>query len=148
WKFLRGPIENAIAQRIQRDVSFADDFRLSVFGGLTLRSDRLVIGPPRDIPLSARAPDEFVRANDVELVLPYRTLFGALAGSEKPLRVSSFSVAQLDAVFWRDADARANWTIGGTENGDDRAKEPIVLPEFDRLVVREGRLRIDDAISG
>lgn len=143
WPFLRGPIENAIAKRVDREVSFGDDFRLSLFGGLRLSSDRFSIGPPADRPPDS--PDVFVQAHDVELRLPYATLLGPLQGSTEPLRVTSLSVAQLTANLWRGEDGRANWAFGG--NGGEGAGEPVVFPRFDRLVVREGRIRIDDAIS-
>lgn len=143
WPFLRAPIERAIEKRVQREVSFGDDFRLSIFGGLWLRSDRFSIGAPADRP--PRSPDEFVQANDVELRLPYGTVFGQLRGSTGPLRVKSFSVAQLSANLWRGETGRANWEFGG--GGDESAGEPVILPQFDRLVVREGRIRIDDAVS-
>ncbi len=143
WPFLRGPIADAIARQVNRDVAFGDDFRLSLFGGLWLSSDRFSIGPPADRPPGS--PDHFVQAYDVELRLPYRTVIGPLRGSTEPLRVSSLSVAQLSANLWRDADGRANWAFGG--DGDGSAGEPVVLPQFDRLVVREGRIRIDDAVS-
>ncbi|MCD6681675.1 MAG: AsmA family protein [Burkholderiaceae bacterium] len=141
WPFLRGPIENLIEKQVKRDVSFGDDFRLSLFGGLRLSSDSFSIGPPSDLP--SGAPSEFVQANDVELKLPYSTLIGPLRGSQEPLRVTSLSVAQLSANLWRGEDGKANWIFGsGEESG-----KPIVLPQFERLVVREGRIRVDDAPS-
>lgn len=141
WPFLRGPIAGLIGRQVERDVSFGDDFRLSLFGGLRLSSDRFSIGPPRDRP--AGAPDDFVQANDVELKLPYSTLIGPLRGSTEPLRVTSLSVVQLSATLWRGADGKANWQFGSGEN----TGQPVVLPQFDRLVVREGRIRVDDAVS-
>src|SRR5690606_22193393 len=143
WPFLRGPIADAIARQVNRDVAFGDDFRLSLFGGLWLSSDRFSIEPPADRPPGS--PDHFVQAYDVELRLPYRTVIGPLRGSTEPLRVSSLSVAQLSANLWRDADGRANWAFG--VDGDGSAGEPVVEPRFDRLVVREGLIRIDDAVS-
>ncbi len=141
WPFLRGPIERLIEKQVRRDVSFGDDFRLSLFGGLRLSSDAFRIGPPSDLPPGA--PSEFVQTNDVELKLPYSTLIGPLRGSEEPLRITSLSVAQLSANLWRGEDGKANWIFGsGEESG-----KPVVLPQFDRLVVREGRIRIDDAPS-
>lgn len=141
WPFLRGPIASLIGRQIERGVSFGDDFRLSLFGGLRLSSDRFSIGPPRDRP--AGAPDDFVQANDVELRLPYSTLIGPLRGSAEPLRVTSLSVAQLSANLWRGGDGKANWQFGSGE----KTGQPVVLPQFDRLVVREGRIRVDDAVS-
>lgn len=141
WPFLRGPIENLVARQVGREVSFGDDFRLSLFGGLRLSSDRFSIGPPPDRPPGS--PDAFVQAHDVALKLPYSTLIGPLRGPAQPLRVSSLDLGQLSAHLWRDAGGRANWILGrGEESG-----EPVVLPHFERLVVREGRIRVDDAIS-
>ncbi len=142
WPFLRGPIEKLIEKQVRRDVSFGDDFSLRVFGGLRLSSDSFSIGPPRDLPPGA--PTEFVQTNDVELKLPYSTLVGPLRGSEEPLRVTSLSVAQLSANLWRGEDGKANWIFG---TGEEEVGKPVVLPQFDRLVVREGRIRIDDAPS-
>lgn len=140
WPFLRGPIEDLIEKQIRREVSFGDDFRVSLFGGLRLSSDRFSIGPPSDRPPGS--PDEFVQTNDVELKLPYSTLIGPLRGAQEPLRVTSLSVTQLSANLWRGEDGRANWIFGGGESG-----RSVVLPRFERLVVREGRIRIDDAPS-
>src|SRR5690606_1885180 len=78
WPFLRGPIENAIAKQVKREVAFGDDFRLSLFGGLWLSSDRFSIGPPAD--RAPGSPDEFVEAHEVELRLPYATMIGPLRG--------------------------------------------------------------------
>ncbi|MCO5100644.1 MAG: AsmA family protein [Burkholderiaceae bacterium] len=141
WPFLRGPIEDVIEKQVGRDVSFGDDFRLSLIGGLWLASDLFTIGPPSDRP--AGSPSDFVRANDVELRLPYSTLIGPLRGSTQPLRVTSLSVAQLSANLWRAESGEANWIFG---SGEERGK-PVVFPQFDRLVVREGRIRVDDAPS-
>ncbi len=141
WPFLRGPIENLIEKQVKRDVAFGDDFRLSLIGGLRLSSDSFSIGPPAE--QAPSSPSEFMQANDVELKLPYSTLIGPLRGSEEPLRVNSLSVAQLSATLWRGEDGKANWLFGsGEESG-----KPVVLPQFERLVVREGRIRIDDAPS-
>jgi len=142
WPFLRSPIERLIEKQVRRDVSFGDDFRLSLFGGLRLSSESFSIGPPADLPPGA--PTEFLQTNDVELKLPYATLIGPLRGSEEPLRVTSLSVAQLSANLWRSEDGKANWIFG---TGEEEAGKPVVLPQFDRLVVREGRIRIDDAPS-
>ncbi len=141
WPFLRGPIENLIEKQVERDVSFGDDFRLSLIGGLRLSADSFTIGPPAELPPGL--PDEFVQANDVELKLPYSTLVGPLRGSQEPLRITSLSVSQLRANLWRGEDGKANWIFGsGQQSG-----KPVVLPQFDRLVVRKGRIRIDDAPS-
>lgn len=139
WPFLRGPIERTIEARIHRDVSFGQDFRLSLFGGLRLSSDRFAIGPPAEGPEGS--PEEFVHASDVELRLPYATVLGPLRGVEEPLRVTSLTVTQLNLNLWRGPDGKANWQFGAGDSTGER----VVFPQFDRLVVREGHVRIDDA---
>lgn len=143
WPFLRGPIERALESRVQRDVQIGADFRASLLGGLKLQADSFSIGPPEEHP--AGAPERFVDATDIELVFPYRTLFAAVRGSGEPLEVTSLRVAQLDAHLWRGEEGPGNWQFGPEAAEADEQGQAIVIPRFERLVVREGRLRITDA---
>ncbi len=146
WPFVKGPAERWLSQRLQRDIAFGDRFTLRLLGRIRLASDAFVIGPPVGEAALAEAPSRFVDAGDVRLEVPYRTVFGALRsnGSEPvAVRISALEVGRLDAHLWRDEQGRANWQFGGAQ--DDADTPPPALPQFDRLVVHDGRIRIDDA---
>lgn len=147
WPFVKAPAERWLSERLQRDIAFGERFSLRLLGRIRVASDAFVISPPMGDAALAGAPSSFVDAGDVRLVVPYGTLFGALRsnGSERPApRISALEVGRLDAQLWRDGQGRANWQFGGVQQEPQASPG---LPQFDRLVVRDGRIRVDDAPS-
>lgn len=142
WPFLRGPMERTLASKLDRDVRLGQDFSLHLLRSVRFHSDSLHVGPPR------WAPDEgggrFFDARDASLELPWSTVWNfAVAKKPVPLRVRSLEVGSFEAALWRRADGRANWQF---ELPASDPNKPRTEPEFERLVVRNGRLTLDDAI--
>jgi AsmA family protein len=141
WPFLRGPMERTLASKLDRDVRVGQGFSLHLLRSVRLGTDTLHIGPPR------WAPDErggkFFDAQNAALELPWSTVWNfAVAKKPVPLRVRSLDVGAFEAVLWRRADGRANWQF---ELPQADPNKPRTQPEFERLVVRNGRLTLDDA---
>jgi uncharacterized protein involved in outer membrane biogenesis len=140
WPFLRGPMERQLATKLDRDVKIGEGFHLSLLRAVKLRTDTLHIGPPR------WAPDEhggkFFDARDASLELPWSTVWNfAVVKKPVPLHVRSLEVGSFDATLWKRADGRANWQFKPAADPN----KPATKPEFERLVVRNGRLTLDDA---
>jgi len=143
WRFLRGPLERFLDDRLERHVEVGKDFEMHTLGELSVRSDSLVIGPPR---WASQAPDDrFFQARDVLLSLPWSTLWHLATSKEpRPLRVRTLEVGRFDAVLWRRADGRANWDFVSSDDATHRGAQGRI-PEFERLQVRDGHLQLDDA---
>lgn len=145
WPFLRAPLQRTLSQRLDRDVRIGSGFTLHLLRSFRLRTDLLAIGPPRWAPKAG--DDKFFEAHDVQLQLPWSTLWNvAMARRGGPLHVSALEVGRFDAVLWRRPDGRANWDFKRAQSASNGTAAE--LPEFDRLVVRNGRLSLDDAPTG
>ena len=142
WPFLRHPIERRLAQTLQRDVELGEQFKLHLFRSVRVSTDALRIGPPQ-----GGGPD-LVRAEDARLELPYATVRALRRGErDGPLEVRRLEVGKLALVLLRDADGKANWQLGRRRDAADTPRGQLDLPEFDALVVREGSVRYDDALT-
>jgi uncharacterized protein involved in outer membrane biogenesis len=148
WPFVRGPVERRMAAAFGREVTLGPDFGVRVLGSVRMRGDLLVIGPAPDGP-TLKTEDgrvrNFLEGRNFALALPYstiRTLMQPERG-EAPC-VRSLEVERLELGLVRQADGRANWTFGGPKKPDAPQRE---YPEFDRLVVRDGTLLLDDAVT-
>jgi AsmA family protein len=148
WPFLRGPIERALTKGLARQVEIGGDFRLHLLGSVRIRGERLVIRAPAEGPLlrdAAGRPRDFLDAGGVALALPYSSVLALARGRhDRPLLVSSLDVASIDVGLLRTADGAANWHFGEHERKD---KAPPQLPQFDRLVVQNGKLHFEDAMT-
>lgn len=146
WPFLRAPLQRALANGLARDVRIDGEFAAHLLGGVRVRGQRLVVGPARDGPLlhdAAGRPRDFLDADGVALTLPYSTVWHFVRGQrDRPVVVDALVVDHLDLGLVRDAEGRANWHFGTTS-----PKRHAELPRFDRLVVKNGRLRYDDAVA-
>lgn len=148
WPFLRGPLQKTLSRTLGREVSLGPDFGVRFLGSIRLHDDAVVIGTPEGAPTlqddSGKARD-FLRATDARLVLPYSTVI-ALARSrhDKPLRVRVLEVKELDLALVRTSDSKANWTFG---QADKEAGAAVAVPQFDRLVVGGGTVRVQDAVA-
>ena len=152
WPFVREPLARRLATGLQRDVAFGPEFKLRLLGSVRLQTDSLVLGSPAGAPVvhdrEGRA-QPFLDAQGVSLVLPYSTVFGLLRGGERDAhkpdapRIRSLDVTRVELGLARRSDGVANWQLGKPEP----RKERPTLPQFDRLVVHEGRLRLDDSLA-
>lgn len=144
WPFLREPLQRTISERLDREVRVGPAFRLHLVGPLRVRTDLLQLGPPRWAPQGEG--ERFFEAREVYLELPWSTVWNvAVSKKPQPLRISALEVGSFDATLWRRDDGRANWEFRLPKK---QASQPAMLPEFGRLLVRNGRLTLDDAPTG
>ena len=146
WPFLRGPVESRLARLLNRPVRFGDQFGVRFLGALRIRTDHLALGPPPDAgpaPLDAAGqPRDLMRADGVKLALGYASLYEQWKGTDQPLHVRLLDVDALELNLRRSADGRANWQFGAAAPATS-ASTPR-LPQFERLNVRNGELRLED----
>ncbi len=142
WPFLAGPLERALASATKREVRLGGSgedggaTRIHLFGGIRISTSRLHVGAPD----WSRQP-YFVDAHDIELKLPYSSLWRLRRG--ETLHVRSLEIARVDVRAERDAQGRSSWQF---EAPADKPKKPAAgLPEFDRLHVGAGDVLYDDA---
>ena len=145
WPFLREPLARVLQSQLQREVAIGSEFKLRLLGAVRLQTDSFVLGSPPAAPVLQRdgQPQPFIAARGMSLVLPYSTVFALLRGGDRRQtpQIRSLDVERLDLGLARASDGRANWQFGEPTTDDRKAD----LPEFGRLVVRDGRLRLDDA---
>ncbi len=146
WPFLKNPLQNSLAQRLQRPVEFGDEFRLKLFGSIRLDASALRIGPPADLAADSPLGGDLVNARNAHLEIPYSTVWQIIRKQDRqrPPRITSLRFDEIDAALKRTADGRANWVF--TTPAPEEAKQPASLPIVDELVVERGRLVFDDAI--
>ena len=146
WPFLRHPLETKLSQILDRPVAFGDRFGVRLLGSVRAHTDSMVIGPaPANGPTlvdDAGKPRDFMRANSVKLALSYRALYQQWKGTGQPLQVHLLDVDGLELNLKRDGDGRANWQFGAAQPATP-ASSPQ-LPQFERLNVRNGEVRIVD----
>jgi uncharacterized protein involved in outer membrane biogenesis len=145
WPFLRAPMARMLSDKLERPVVIGDRFALHLVGPLRLRTDKLSIGPPK----WADGESRFFEADDVSLRLPWSTIWHLAFSRDRAMRIAALEVGGFDAVLWRHKDGRANWDFSRADAPPPKpGAEPMKLPEFDSLIVRNGRLQLDDAPSG
>jgi uncharacterized protein involved in outer membrane biogenesis len=146
WPFLRRPLETKLSQILQRPVSFGDRFGVRLFGSVRAHTDSMTIGPaPANGPTlvdDAGKPRDFMHASNVKLALSYRTLYEQWKGSGQPIAVKLLDVDGLELNLKRNADGHANWQFGAAQPATS-ASSPQ-LPTFQRLIVRNGQVRVVD----
>jgi AsmA family protein len=142
WPFLRVPVQDALTKSLQRPVQLDAPFGVRLVGSLRIRASQLIIGPPAD---AASQPD-LVRAREVQLTLPYATLWHAARGhTDRPPVIDALTVQHLEAHLLRDARGRPNWLLGTKQSIEPQA--PVsTLPRFGLLQVRSGEIDLDDAL--
>lgn len=146
WPFLKNPLQNSLAERLQRPVEFGDEFRLKLFGSIRLDASALRIGPPADLAADSPLSGDLVNARNAHLEIPYSTVWQIIRKQDRQRaqRITSLRFDEIDAALKRTADGRANWVF--TTPAPEEAKQPTPLPIVDELVVERGRLVFDDAI--
>jgi uncharacterized protein involved in outer membrane biogenesis len=146
WPFLRHPLETRLAAALQRPVSFGDDFGVRLIGSVRAHASSMVIGPgPEGAPTlvdEGGKPRDFMRAGRMRMAVGYGTLWQQYRHTGEPLRVRLLDVDDLELNLKRDADGRANWQFGAAQPAS--AASSPAMPEFERLNVRNGELRIVD----
>jgi uncharacterized protein involved in outer membrane biogenesis len=142
WPFLVQPVERWLSGKLDRRVTLAPadaagrtPLRIRLLAGVRVASPQIEIAAPA----WSRAP-HLLLAHDAHLHLRYRDLWRLQRGER--LRIAALEADRLDVQLERPDAARASWQFG-----PPRAREPGdagAWPDFDRLVVRDGRIRYDD----
>ncbi len=142
WPFLRVPVQDALTKSLQRPVQLDAPFGVRLLGSLRLRASHLAIGPPAD---AATQPD-LLRAREVQLKLPYATLWHVARGhTDRPPVIDALTVQHLEAHLLRDARGRPNWLLG-TRQSSESPTPVSTLPRFGLLQVGSGEIDLDDAL--
>lgn len=137
WPFLRGPLERTLAEKLQRRVAVGDQFTLRLLGSIRLSTNRLTIGSPG-------ADPDLLNAVNTRLDLPYSTVFGLMgSGPKEPIHITSLTLDQMDANLRRDAQGQANWQFAPA-SAKKTDSPSMDLPRFDKLIVKAGRLQMQD----
>ena len=138
WPFLRGPLERGLSQRLDRRVAFGDQFALHLLGSIRLSTNSLTMASP------GSAPD-MLNAVNTSIDIPYSTAFNLIRSKKEPMRITALLLDRLDANLTRDAQGKANWQLA-PQAADPAASSSMALPRFDKLVVKSGRLQMQDEI--
>lgn len=138
WPFLRGPLERTLSERLHRRIVVGDQFALHLLGSIRLESNALTIGSPGSEP-------DLLNAANPRLEVPYVTVFKAMfSRSDEPMRVTALEVDHLDARLTRDANGQANWQFSPPPA--KKTDATAALPQFGKLVVKAGRVQMQDAL--
>ena len=145
WRFLAGPAERWLGEKLARNVSLGTDpdrtgFHLSLLGPIRLQVGELRIGNPA---WSRLGP--MLQAKDVELRLRWRDLL-AMRGGER-LNVQALRADSLDLRLDRLADGRASWQFGAGAHSEHPAEGGMEGVHFDDLAVADGRVQLADRLQ-
>jgi AsmA family protein len=146
WRFLAGPAERWLSEKLARDVSLGTDpsrtgFRLSLLGPIRLQVAELRIGNP---PWSQLGP--MLQAKQVELRLRWRDLLAARGG--QALNVQGLRADGLALQLERLPDGRASWQFGPGANSEHPAARPAIDGvHFDDLAVGDGQVMLADGLQ-
>ena len=144
WRFLRQPIQAALARSTGVPVLMEGNFRAHLLWRPRLVIDRLQLGAAHSLPVP-----HLMDARGVELGWRWLDLWRWQRGGV--LRVQHLSAASLDANLVRNAAGRASWQLGTKKAPDDAAsdaQQPLAeLPRFGLLELRQAHIDVDDAPS-
>lgn len=138
WAALRGPLQRQIEKAAGVPVRLEGRFHLRLLGSPRLAVGRIEVGAAQGVPAPHLLQAEVAR-------LDWR--WGDLWrwwGRDQPLRVQALTAQTLDLQLVRLADGRASWALGQGGTGE-AAGEPAPRPQFGRLQVDHGHVRLDDA---
>lgn len=138
WNWLRGPIGRYASAQLKREVAIRGDLRVHPWSlSPKVEAYDLRIGQPswaRQLEPSATPMAQVQRVAVQIKLLPLlrgQTVLPFLAVDRPDLRLL------------RARDGRANWTFGTA-----RTDKPLKLPTVQRLIIRDGALRVDDRQRG
>lgn len=144
WSFLRQPLATQLSAKLQRQVSIGPGFRLHLLGGIDITTDTFSVAPASWQKTTA---DEtgFFAARDIHLVLPYRSVLGAIRGDGEALNIRLLEAGHIEARLIREASGRANWMFGNPLA--EKKSHGSAIPHFSHLIVKAGHLELQDAVS-
>ena len=137
WPFLRDPLVQALQRSAGVNLQLNGDFRLHLLVGPSLAVQHMEMGAGAGVPVP-----HLLRADDLELRWRWADLWHYRQGG--PLRLASLQARTLDAHLVRLANGQASWNVL-PRSAEATASAPQPLPAFDRLVLGEGTIRVDDA---
>ncbi|MDQ7744370.1 AsmA family protein [Hydrogenophaga pseudoflava] len=139
WSALRGPLQRQIEKVARVPVQLEGRFHLRMLGAPRLEVGRIKVGAAQEVP----AP-HLLQAEAARLDWRWGDLWRWWA-RDQPLRVQALTAQTLDLQLLRLADGRASWALGRGGDGESAAGEPAPRPQFGRLQVDAGHVRLDDA---
>jgi len=137
WPFLRKPLEQMAAERMNREVRLEAPFKLHLLGRFKLSVGGLWVASPPEFD----AP-YLVDADNITVGLRYRDLIGWDSSTE-PLNIKLLQVERIDTHMLRNADG-ATWQFDKEEKDDDK---PTPFPNFETLIVKNGTAVVKDTIT-
>lgn len=139
WPFLRAPLQDQLASRLERPVRIDPPFRLHFLGRLRIQAGQLWIAAPPDFD----AP-HLVEAQGLAMELRYRDLWALRRG--EGLRIAEMAVGRLDAQLLRRPDGHSTWQSSKEER--EAASQSRPPPTVDHLAVGAGQVVLRDARTG
>jgi len=137
WPFLRKPLEQMTAERMNREVRIEAPFKLYLLGRFKLSVGGLWVASPPEFD----AP-YLVDADNITVGLRYRDLIGWDSSTE-PLNIKLLQVERIDTHMLRNADG-ATWQFDKEDKDDDK---PTPFPNFETLIVKNGTAVVKDTIT-
>ncbi|WP_298232354.1 AsmA family protein [uncultured Azohydromonas sp.] len=150
WRFLRDPLQSRLSTALQREVRCGPTFRLHLLGSVRLQCSEILLGNPEGAPFlfdEQKQPRPLLHATGVRMAVPYASLLALRRGEGlETVEITSLTLEQLDANLAQSKDGRANFKFGPPKPPKPRGEEePLLLPRFGELQLRQGRLRLEDA---
>ena len=151
WPFLRHPLEDKMsADPASRSVvASAPGSACACSARSACTTNSMTIGPAPDggptLVDESGQPRDFLHSDNVKLALSYGALYDQWKGTGKPLRIKLLDVDRLELNLKRNADGHANWQFGAAQPAT--AASSPQLPQFERLNVRNGEVRLEDVPS-
>lgn len=140
WPFLRDPLAGWLQRSTGVPVRLDGNFRLHLLGQPRLAVDRIHVGAGDGVDVP-----HLVQAEGFELRWRWSDLWRYRQGQS--LRVRSLETRTIDAHIRRLTSGAASWHVLPRAAGAPADRGDGPLPVFERLVLGEGSVQVDDAIT-
>lgn len=139
WRFLRSPLQNAIAKATGADVEIGGRFRTHLIfsPGLSAEHVRIDAKPGFNVA-------HLVDATGLQLNWSWADLWRWRRGDT--LHVRRVQAQTLDANLIRRADGSATWQFGEPKSDDTPRDKPMDRPRVGLLHIGQGDVVLDDAL--
>lgn len=135
WPLLRASAQRLAERAAGVPVRIGEPFRLRLIVDPSVTAGRLRIGAGDALPLP-----HLLDGRDVRIAWRWGDLWRAWRGAA--LRLDALEAGALDLRLVRDAEGRASWHLGQRDKPREAGDG---LPRVGRLVLRGGRITVDDA---
>jgi uncharacterized protein involved in outer membrane biogenesis len=134
WNVMRAPVGRYISGLLHRDVTIAGDLKVKLFSWTPAADvNGLIIAQPDWVDEKIRAAGPFADVQRLTLSIELKQLFSGR------VLLPEVNVEQPRLRFFRDASGRANWNFA-----DDKSAPPFRLPPIRHMVIKDGRLGVED----